>query len=132
MSGRLKIAVADDEADTREYLLEYLSLLGHEVQAAATGGELVELCRSFRPDLVVTDYAMPGLSGLAAADTINRERPVPVILLSGRHDVEARIALDSHVITFLAKPVRSPELKAAVEAVTAGAASLRAVVDGDA
>ncbi len=39
------------------------------------------------PDLLVTDYAMPGLDGLAAAE-VNRERPVPVILFSGRHDVE--------------------------------------------
>ena len=38
MSGRLKIAVADDEADTREYLQECLSRLGHEVRAAEGGG----------------------------------------------------------------------------------------------
>ena len=88
MSGRLKIVVADDERDTREYLQEYLTHLGHEVRAAADGRRLVELCREYAPDLVVTDFAMPGLNGLAAAAEINREHPAPVILISGRHDAE--------------------------------------------
>lgn len=119
MSGRLKIVVADDEADTREYLQEFLAYLGYDVRAAADGRLLVELCRAFAPDLVVTDYAMPGLDGLAAAAEVNRERPVPVILLSGRHDVESAAVTQSHVIAFLAKPVKPADLKAAVESVTA-------------
>ncbi len=116
MSGSLKIAVADDEADTREFLQEYLSHLGHAVRAAADGLRLVELCRDFSPDLVVTDYAMPGLNGLAAAAEINRQRPVPVILLSGRHEVESLAAQEAHVVAFLLKPVKPPALRAAVEA----------------
>lgn len=117
MSGRLKIVVADDEVDTREYLQEYLAHLGHDVRAAADGRTLAELCRVFAPDLVVTDYAMPGLNGLAAAAEVNRERHVPVILISGRHDVEP--AAEPHVVAFLAKPVKPAELRSAVEAVTA-------------
>jgi CheY-like chemotaxis protein len=116
MSGRLKIAVADDELDTREYLQEYLAHLGHEVRAAEDGRRLVELCREFGPDLVVTDYALPGLNGLAAAAEVNRERPVPVILISGRHDAESLAAKEMHVVAFLAKPVKEERLKAAVEA----------------
>ena len=65
MSRRLKIVVADDERDTREYLQEYVSHLGHDVRAAADGRQLVEICHAFSPDLIVTDYAMPGLDGLA-------------------------------------------------------------------
>ncbi len=125
MSRRLKVAVADDEDDTREYLQEYLARLGHEVRGAEDGRRLVELCREFAPDLVVTDYAMPGLSGLAAAAEINRERPVPVILLSGRHDAESLAATEAQVIAFLAKPVKQAALKAAVESVATGVASPR-------
>lgn len=119
MSGNLKIAVADDERDTREYLEEYLARLGHEVRSAADGRGLVELCREFAPDLVVTDYAMPGPDGLAAAAAVNRERPVPVILISGRHDAAPAAAAEPHVIAFLAKPLKQADLKAAVESVTA-------------
>ena len=121
MSARLKIAVADDEIDTREYLQEYFTYLGHEVRAAADGRQLVELCREFPPDLVVTDYAMPGLDGLAAAGEINRARPVPVVLISGRHDAEAVAAVEGIAVTFLAKPVKEKDLRAAVEAVQARA-----------
>ena len=116
MSGRLKVAVADDERDTREYLQEFLDRLGYEVRMAEDGRRLVELCREFDPDVVVTDYAMPGLNGLAAAAEINRERHVPVILLSGKHEAEAFAEKDVHVIAFLAKPVKPADLKAAVEA----------------
>ncbi len=120
MSRRLKIVVADDERDTREYLQELLSLLGHDVRAAAGGRELVDVCRAFGPDLVVTDYAMPGLDGLSAAIEINRACPVPVVLLSGRHDVEQRaLRADSPVVSFLAKPVKEADLRAAVEAAAA-------------
>ncbi len=121
MSARLKIAIADDELDTREYLQEYLSYLGHEVRAAADGRQLVELCRAFPPDLIITDYAMPGLDGLAAAAEINRARPVPVVLISGRHDAQSLAAVEGVVVTFLAKPVKEKDLRAAVEAAGAGA-----------
>src|SRR3954470_5346798 len=66
MSLPLKIVVADDEQDTREYLQEYLAHLGHDVRAAEDGRRLVAVCQEFCPDLIVTDYAMPGMDGLAA------------------------------------------------------------------
>ncbi len=118
MDRRFKIAVADDERDTREYLHEYLSYLGYDVRAAEDGRRLVEVCREFNPELVVTDYAMPGLDGWSAAREVNRERPVPVILFSGRHDVEPlALAEGSPVVKVLLKPVRPSELKATVDAV---------------
>lgn len=124
MSRPLKIVVADDERDTREYLQDYARHLGHDVWAAADGRQLVEICRAFKPDLIVTDYAMPGLDGLAAALEVNRDRAVPVILISGRDDAEALAMADgSLVVQFLAKPVRNAELKAAIESVAANPAS---------
>ncbi len=123
MSGGLKIVVADDDRDTREYLQECLTHLGHEVTAAENGHRLVDACRASRPDLIVTDYAMPGLDGLAAAAEVNRERHVPVILISGRHDAEDAALAPAHVVRFLAKPIKNAELKAAVESVATEAAA---------
>ena len=118
MSRPLKIVVADDERDTREYLQEYARHLGHDVRAAADGRQLVEICSAFGPDLIVTDYAMPGLDGWAAAAEVNRDRVVPVILISGRDGAEALAKADgSPVVKFLAKPVREAELRAAIDAV---------------
>ncbi len=122
MSRPLKIAVADDERDTREYFQEYLSHLGHDVRAAADGRELVEICRAFGPDLIVADYAMPGLDGVAAAAEVNRDRRVPVILISGRHDAEQLARSEGAlVVRFLAKPVKEAELRAAIASLSTGA-----------
>jgi len=116
MLRRLKVLVADDERDTREYFQELLSRQGHEVVTAADGLQLVGACRAFAPDLVLTDFAMPGMDGLAAAAEVNRERTVPVILVSGQPDVEQRACGSGHVVRVLAKPVKEAELRAAVEA----------------
>jgi CheY-like chemotaxis protein len=111
----LKIAIADDERDAREYYQEYLSRLGHDVRVAEDGRQLVEICRAFGPDLIVADYAMPGLDGLAAATAVNRDQSIPVILITGRHDAEPLARSDSGlVVRFLTKPVREAELLAAI------------------
>jgi two-component system, response regulator PdtaR len=122
MTRPLKIAVADDERDTREYFQEYLSHLGHDVRAATDGRQLVEICRVLGSDLIVTDYRMPGLDGLAAATEVNRERPVPVILISGRHGAESLARSDGGlVVRFLTKPVKEAELRAAIASLSTGA-----------
>ena len=116
MGRRLKIVVADDERDTREYFHFFLSHLGHDVRAAADGVELVAVCREFGPDLIVTDYKMPGLDGLAAAAEVNKERAVPVVLISGRHDIRVPgTPVGGSAIKVLSKPVKESELQAAVE-----------------
>jgi CheY-like chemotaxis protein len=123
MGVRLKIVVADDDRDTREYLHLLLSArLGHDVRAAEDGRRLVEVSREFGPDLIVTDFAMPGLDGLAAVAEVNRERRVPAVVLSGRHDAESLAAATDVVAAFLQKPVKEADLAAAVAAV--GAACL--------
>ena len=84
------------------------------------------MARAFGPDLIVTDYKMPGLDGLAAAAQVNRERPVPVVLVSGRQDVDlAATAGDLRVVRVLAKPVKEADLRAAVEAVATEAIAPR-------
>ena len=78
MTKPLRIAVADDEQDMRDFFERMLPLCGHQVVAVAeTGRELVEHCRSLRPDLVITDIKMPDMDGIDAATAICQERPCP-------------------------------------------------------
>ena len=116
MAGRLKVAIADDEPDTREFLRETLTDLGHEVVAVAeTGKQLVELCRDARPDLVITDIKMPGMDGIDAAHQICRDYPTPVILVSAYHESElVERSLEEHVMSYLVKPVKSSDLEPAI------------------
>ncbi len=118
----LRIAVADDEPDMREYFSKILPRLGHEVVAvAATGTELVEQCRRARPDLIITDIKMPDMDGLDAAAEICRERPVPVILVTGYQDRHhRRRARQPHVRVYLVKPIKRVDLEASIAAATAG------------
>jgi len=116
MKKSLRIAIAEDEPDMREYLEKTLPLLGHQVVAVAQNGrELVEQCRSAQPDLVITDIKMPQQDGIEAAAQIFRERPVPVILLSAFHDPELiERAEADHVLAYLVKPIKQTDLAPAI------------------
>src|SRR6478735_1024172 len=89
MKRSLRIVVADDEREMREYLREILTYLGHEVVgAAADGQELVALCDAQRPELVISDVRMPDMDGIEAAKRLGSSAPVPIILVSAFHDGE--------------------------------------------
>ena len=112
----LRVAVADDEPDMREYFQKSLSRLGHKVVAVIHNGrELVEQCRALHPDLVITDIKMPDMDGIEAAIQIYRERPVPVILVSAYHDATLiERAEADHILGYLVKPIKQADLEPAI------------------
>lgn len=116
MTESLRIAVADDERDTREWYEEVLPLMGHVVAAAAASGvELVEKCKADFPDLIITDVKMPDLDGLDAVGQICDIRRVPVIVVSAHHEPELiERATESHVSAYLVKPFKQADLEAAI------------------
>jgi response regulator NasT len=116
MSPSLRIAVADDEADMREYFQKILPLLGHEVVSAAkTGRELVDHCREHRPDMVITDIKMPDMDGIDAANQIYESATIPVILVSAFHDGDLIARAESdHILAYLVKPIKQADLEPAI------------------
>lgn len=138
---RLRVAVADDDRDTREYLQEVLPRLGYEVVAGAgTGRALAEQVRATRPDLVITDIKMPEMDGIEAAQLISREAAIPIILLSAHHDDDlVNRASAGNVMSYLVKPIGEANLKTAIplalarfrhmQALTDEAASLRQALE---
>lgn len=116
MNHSLRIAVADDEPEMREYFESTLAVLGHQVVALAKNGrELVERCLAIRPGLVITDIKMPDMDGLDAIKAIGSSMSVPVILVSAHNDPEmiAR-ALDNQVLAYLVKPIKQADLETAI------------------
>jgi response regulator NasT len=112
MNRSLRIAVADDEPDMREYFQKSLTRLGHKVVVAGNGRELVEQCRAVKPDLVITDIKMPDLDGIDAATQIYRDRPVPVILVSAYHDTALLERAEAdHILGYLVKPIKQADLE---------------------
>jgi two-component system OmpR family response regulator len=69
----LRILIADDDRDTATMLALVLRSDGHEVHTALRGDEVPEACRLMRPDVVIADINMPGMSGYAIAREL-RER----------------------------------------------------------
>src|SRR3954463_760071 len=63
----LRVLIADDERDSAMTLAAILRDEGHEVQTVLRGDDALDLCRLFRPDVVITDINMPGESGYAVA-----------------------------------------------------------------
>jgi AmiR/NasT family two-component response regulator len=116
MSHALRIAVADDEVDMRDYLQDTLPAMGHEVAGLAkTGRELVELCHAVTPDLVITDIKMPDMDGIDAAVQISHERPIPVILVSAYVDATLLMRAEAdHILAYLIKPIKQADLEAAI------------------
>lgn len=98
-------------------LEDSLRLQGYEVVSAASGEEALELLRWQRFDLLLTDQAMPGLSGIELAETTARIHPdVPIVLLTGHTDVElAKASLQRGASDFVTKPVNIRELPIVIE-----------------
>lgn len=110
----MRIAIADDEAEIRQYFRRLLPRLGHEVVGEAENGrELVELCRTERPDLVITDIRMPEMDGIEAASEIGDSQNIPIIIVSAHDPPEE----DGHaaIVDYLVKPISIPGLQAAIE-----------------
>jgi AmiR/NasT family two-component response regulator len=116
MTRQLRVAVADDERDMRDFFREFLPPLGHTVVGtASTGAELVALCRAEKPDLIVTDIKMPDMDGIDAAAVICRDHPLPVILVSAFHDQELLARAEAeHVLAYLVKPIKAADLVPAI------------------
>ncbi|MFV2068838.1 MAG: ANTAR domain-containing response regulator, partial [Pirellulales bacterium] len=111
MNRSLRIAVADDEADMRDYFQDILPDLGHQVVAVAGNGrELVQQCQMHEVDLVITDIKMPEMDGIDAAREIARAKSLPFILVSAYHDPDLiERAGAPHVMAYLVKPIEQAD-----------------------
>ena len=119
MTKSLRIAVADDEPDIRDYFQRILPHLGHEVVATASNGrELLQLCREKKPDLIIADVRMPDMDGDAAIAEICRETPTPFILISA-HSKPTQMLDGCNGVgrAYLTKPMKRSELEAAIQQV---------------
>ena len=116
MSGE-RIAVIEDEPSIAASIAARLTSEGFDVETAGDGNEGVELCRSFRPDLVVLDLMLPGLDGLGVCREIQRDRRLPVLMLTARDsetDLEIGLAVGGD--DYMVKPFSPRELVARVRA----------------
>ncbi len=114
---QLQIVIADDEAVIRMGLSQMVTALGHRVLAtAANGDKALEITKQLKPNLLLLDIKMPGLDGLAVAETLALEMPLPIIMLtaySERGLIER--AANASVMGYLVKPIHEHKLGPTIE-----------------
>jgi DNA-binding response OmpR family regulator len=122
------ILVVEDEAGFQTLLSEALSRAGHQVTAAYTGLEGLDLIRQQAFDLLLIDNRLPGLSGLALLQQLRAMgQSVPVIIMTAYADVPIVVeAMRLQAVDFLVKPFHLETLLPRVERYLRAAASARA------
>ena len=113
VEGRHILVIEDDE-DVRSMLVECLQAFGYTVSQARDGVSGLERLRVDNPDLLMVDYAMPGMNGLQVIEKAHELREnLPVILATGYADVDISTITDKR-FTALRKPFQLDELSRAV------------------
>jgi len=107
-SPRPRILVIEDDSYAREALTLLLDYYGYEVTAASNGDDGLALVTEAEPDLVVTDWRMPGLSGLALCTALRQRRgTMPIVVVTSADEV---FSSDQPVNARLRKPIDPPLL----------------------
>lgn len=113
-----KILVADDEAHILHVVSMKLSRAGYEVVTAMDGEEALELCLAELPDLVITDYQMPYMTGLELCQKLrenDKTKDIPILMLTARgFDIESHEMVRAGIRDVLSKPFSPREVLAKV------------------
>ena len=112
------LALVDDDTDVREVTAAILAERGYEVIEAGSGGSALDVLdrEGASVDLMLMDYAMPGMNGSEVAREAHAKRPsLPIVFLTGYADFAAFKEIgDDHIVS---KPFREEDLLAKVQAV---------------
>jgi signal transduction histidine kinase len=121
--GGATVLVVDDDAEVRNLVRDTLELLGYRVIPADGGAAALEILDRTQPDLVLMDFAMPGMNGAEAAGLARQKQPgLPIVFASGYADTEAvENALGGQAV-ILRKPFEMDDLARVVaQAITPAA-----------
>ncbi len=121
------ILVVDDEPQIRRVMLTTLASQGYAVVEVRSGEEALEKVRDMRPDLILLDVNLPGISGLETCREIRAVSDSPIIMLTVRNTERDKVqALDAGADDYVVKPFGVEELMARIRA------ALRRAAPGDA
>lgn len=123
----MRILLADDHALFRDGVASLLTAWGHVVVGqAANGHEAVRLAEALRPDLVLMDVRMPGVSGLEATASIKARHPeISIVMLTVSEDEDDLFAaIRAGAQGYLLKNLEAAQLRGMLEATARGEAAI--------
>jgi len=132
-----RVLVVDDDVTVRDVLGRYLSCAGYHVDLAVDGPAGLRKARENRPDAVVLDLLLPGVTGLDVCRELRRtDDPVPVVMLTALGEEDDRVlGLECGADDYVTKPFSPRELVLRVGAVLRRVARVNhsepVLVDGD-
>lgn len=108
-----KIMIVDDDQHISDMLVENLSTEGYSVVAAYSGTEALLLLSDTKPDLILLDLMLPGITG---EELITKIKGIPVIVLSAKADIADKVGLlRNGAADYMTKPFDMQELLARIE-----------------
>lgn len=114
---RARVLVVDDDPALAEMLTIVLRGEGFDPAVVRDGGRAFEVFREVKPDLVLLDLMLPGMSGLDVCKQIRVESGVPIIMLTAKTDtVDVVLGLESGADDYVMKPFKPKELTARIRA----------------
>lgn len=119
-SWSLKVLIADDERTIADTLALILAKSGFETKAVYSGEAAVEMAETYRPDILITDVVMDGISGVEAAIQMRSLLPsCKILLFSGQAstvDLLEEARLKEHEFEIVSKPLHPDDLLARLRA----------------
>ncbi|KQX63300.1 MULTISPECIES: response regulator transcription factor [unclassified Streptomyces] len=119
-----RVLLIEDDRAVRDGVALALRRQGHEVAAAGTGEDGLDRLRSFRPDVVVLDLMLPGMTGLDVCRRMrDLDQTLPIIMATARGDDEdIVVGLEAGADDYVVKPVPARVLQARIRALLRRAA----------
>jgi two-component system response regulator HydG len=115
--SKANVLVVDDEPSARAPLVDLLKAEGYVVETAGDGFKALGRVASFAPDLVLTDFNMPGMDGIELLEKLKEQDPeLPVVLMTAYGAVETAVnAMKKGAADYLQKPLNLDELLIVIE-----------------
>ena len=114
---KARVLVVDDDPALAEMLGIVLRGEGFDPAFVGDGGKAVQAYRDLKPDLVLLDLMLPGMSGIDVCRAIRLESGIPIIMLTAKTDtVDVVLGLESGADDYVVKPFKPKELVARIRA----------------